>query len=374
MTQQNNKQIIGTSRSSKLQRSGKLAKSVLLEPAGYPLRLATEDTGIHDKITTDDPKLFTKYALAQWQGVIVKKGDFLFDSMIFPDFAFRVVKVFPNSGEITEKTKIKLQQLKKNQKKGKLPYIKAITLDDLIGQRHAKQKANIILKFLRDPKLLQSQWAPRNILFYGPPGTGKTMLAKALAHKADIPMISIKATELIGIFVGEGSKKVQNLFAEARKISPCIIFIDELDAVALKRNYQQIRGDVIEIVSALLGEMDGLKENKGIITLAATNIADEIDPAVLNRFEETIEFKLPNLEERIQIFHKNAKTSPIPFDVNWKLIAQKSKDLSGRVLVQQILKVAIHGAMLNDLAVISNVEVLEIIGRIQNEKHISHYA
>jgi len=78
--------------------------------------------------------------------------------------------------------------------------------------------------------------------------------------------------------------------------------------------------------------------------------------------------------DRIQIFHKNAKTSPIPFDVNWKLIAQKSKDLSGRVLVQQILKVAIHEAMLNDLAVISNVEVLEIIGRIQNEKHISHYA
>jgi len=120
--------------------------------------------------------------------------------------------------------------------------------------------------------------------------------------------------------------------------------------------------------------MDGIRDNKGIITLAATNIAEEIDSAVLNRFEEAIEFKLPNLEERTQIFQKNVVSSPIPFDVNWKFIAQKSKGLSGRVLVQQILKVAIHEAMLKNLAVISNQEIFEIIGRIQKESHISHYA
>ncbi|MHA2362990.1 MAG: AAA family ATPase [Candidatus Hodarchaeales archaeon] len=374
MTRQSNKRLM-SSISPLRTTSAKPAKYILIEAAGYPLRMAAEDKMGPHQITTDDPQLFSKYALAQWQGLVVKKGEYLFDSMIFPDFAFRIIRIAPNPAKITEKTRFDLKSYKNIENK-KITFNKLTTsFDDIIGQEQAKQKSKIILKFIQNPVLLSSEWAPRNILFHGPPGTGKTMMAKALSHKAQIPMIPIKANELIGIFVGEGSKKVQNLFAEARKISPCIIFIDELDAVALKRNYQQIRGDVIEIVSALLGEMDGISENNGVITIAATNLSSEIDPAILNRFEEMIEFKLPILEERIQILKTKAKSSPIPFEnVNWPTISQKTNGWSGRILVDQLLKVAIHQAVLKDRDTISTSMLEKIIGKVQKEEKISHYA
>lgn len=350
----------------------KQATYLILKPAGYPLRLVGDENINSNNIVIDNPKLFSEYGKAQWGGLSVSRGDFLFDSMIFPDFAFRVVKVHPTNSEIGIKTRIELELPRKQNilKENKETHI---LFDDIIGQKTAKEKCKIIQKFLINSELRASPWSPRNVLFYGPPGTGKTMMARALASVTSSNYLSIKASELIGVYVGEGSKKIQNLYEQAQKNIPCIIFIDELDAIALKRNYQSVRGDVVEIVSSLLGELDGFHSTKGIVTIAATNIVSEIDPAVISRFEEVIEFKLPSKEERELILKEKAKTSPIPFDVDWKIISSLTHNWSGRDLVQRLLKTAIHQAVLHEKQDISFKDLEQIIKAIQKEQQLNHY-
>ncbi|MFW9927987.1 MAG: AAA family ATPase [Candidatus Thorarchaeota archaeon] len=350
----------------------KQANYVVLRPAGYPLRISGEETINSANITTDNPKLFKEYSVSQWGGLIVERGDFLFDSMIFPDFAFRVVKVVPNPSEIGPSTKIELE-VNKEQIQKPIPIRLPVRFSDIIGQNEAKKKCQVIQKFLMNESLLQSPWAPRNIIFYGAPGTGKTMMARALATESNSTFIAIKASELIGVFVGEGSKKIQSLFAQAKKNTPCIVFLDELDAIALKRNYQSVRGDVVEIVSSLLGELDGFHENKGIITIAATNLVSEIDPAILSRFEEVIEFKMPTTEERIDILVKKSNTSPIKFDVNWKIVSAITKGWTGRDLVEKLLKNAIHSAILEDSDIIKTSDLEKIVNGVVKEEKQTHY-
>lgn len=352
--------------------SAKQASYVVLKPAGYPLRISGEETISASNIITDNPKLFNEYAIQQFNGLFVERGDFVFDGMIFPDFAFRVVKVHPNPSEIGLNTKIELES-KKTIKKEILPVQIPLNYKDIIGQEGAKKKCQVIQKFLQNEILLQSPWAPRNIIFHGAPGTGKTMMARALATEAKVNFLAIKASELIGVFVGEGSKKIQNLYNQAKNTAPSIIFLDELDAIALKRNYQSVRGDVVEIVSSLLGELDGFHRNRGVITISATNLISEVDPAVLSRFEEIIEFKLPTMEEREILLRSKANTSPIPFEVNWNRIASKTNNWSGRDLVERLLKTSIHTAILEDRTIIRNEDLEIIISNTKNEQSIGHY-
>ncbi|MDP2845597.1 MAG: AAA family ATPase, partial [Candidatus Methanoperedens sp.] len=190
---------------------------------------------------------------------------------------------------------------------------------------------------------------PKNILFHGPAGTGKTMLAKALANASDVPFLPVRATKLIGEFVGDGARQIHQLYEKAEEMAPCIIFIDEFDAIALNRNYQEIRGDVAEIVNALLTEMDGIEEREGICTIAATNMLHTLDPAVRSRFEEEIEFTLPTLEERYKILKLYSRTFPnkLGKDVNLEAIAKQTQGFSGRDLVEKLLKNAFHKAILS---------------------------
>ena len=191
-------------------------------------------------------------------------------------------------------------------------------------------------------------WAPKNILFYGLPGTGKTMLVKALANELEVPLYLIKATSLIGDHVGDGASKIHDLFKKASENSPSIIFIDEIDAIALHRSFQSLRGDVSEIVNSLLTEMDGISENKSVITIGATNNPTSLDYAVRSRFEEEIEFKLPDDTERLAILENNLESMPLEYELDLEKIVKQTKGLSGRDIKEKILKTSLHNAIAND--------------------------
>ena len=330
-------------------------KSLTLLPVGYPLRAKSED--ISPFLTTDDPTLFQHYARSQWTGLIVEEGGFLFDTLLFPDYAFRAVEVEPKRSQISKNTQIVLFSEETIDPPITLLQ-EEVKVSDIIGQERAKEKCQVIAKFLMDPDLIQSKWAPRNILFWGPPGNGKTMMARVLSQTTNYSMFLIKASDLLGVYAGDGARKIRNLYAEARKKAPAIVFLDELDSIGLKRSFQSIRGDVVELVSALLGEMDGVVKNQGVVTIGSTNQPKIIDSAIVSRFEELIEFKLPNAEERKKILEIYASTSPIEFNaIQWETIVQETQKWSARDLKEKIIKNVIHNAIFRGNSHISQADV-----------------
>ena len=259
------------------------AKLVVIKPVGYPF----EFNLIDEDIEITNTVLFEEYAREQWLGLVVREKSYLFDQKIIPDYGFEIITAKPDNSIISETTKIKiitdeLDKPKDNKVKSNLH------LSDIVGQKNAKNKVKVITRYLENPESF-GPWAPKNILFYGLPGTGKTMLVKALANELEVPLYLIKATSLIGDHVGDGSSKIHDLFKKASDNAPSIIFIDEIDAIALHRSFQSLRGDVSEIVNSLLTEMDGISENKSVITIGATNNPTSLDFAVRSRFEEEIE-------------------------------------------------------------------------------------
>ena len=323
------------------------AYEVVLKPAGYPLiGLIDDDPFI------DDTDLFEAYIRDQWEGYAVTKGMYLFDHDLFKGFAYRVIDVEPDGFAIGPETKITIASSGSKVEIVEKP-LPNISFDDIVGQEAAKKKCRLIERFLADPAAF-GKWAPRNVLFHGPSGTGKTMLAKALASKADVPLIPAKATQLIGEYVGEGARQIHELYDRAEEMAPCIIFIDEMDAIALDRKYQELRGDVVEIVNALITEMDGLSDRKGVCTIGSTNRLISLDPAVRSRFEEEIVFVLPDEQEIEQILETNLKTFPLPVDPNFsvKNFSREAKGLSGRDLVDKVLKTALHQAIIEDETIV----------------------
>lgn len=366
MKNDNKKQEINktTAKQSKLDLEDREnAECVILKPVGYPFEfnLMDEDVVITNK------ELFEEYAREQWLGLVVSESSHLFDQKIIPDYGFEVISAKPDNSIIAETTRIKLVSDEIKSKKDKNEIKSDIHLSDIVGQKNAKNKIKVISKYLESPETF-GQWAPKNILFYGLPGTGKTMLVKALANELDVPLYLIKATSLIGDHVGDGASKIHDLFKKAAENSPSIIFIDEMDAIALDRSFQSLRGDVSEIVNSLLTEMDGISENKSVITIAATNTPTSLDYAVRSRFEEEIEFKLPNDEERLEILKNNLKTMPLDYDLNLNKIVKLTKGLSGRDLKEKILKTALHNAIAEDEETVTmkNIEYALNVSRVKN--------
>lgn len=325
---------------------------VVLKPVGYPFDFAM----MENTLEINNKTLFEEYAREQWLGLVVKENSYLFDQKIIPDYGFQIVSVKPNNSIISENTKIKLINSEIND----LNNIKRLEthekISDIIGQENAKNKTKVLMKYLKEPNKF-GIWAPKNILFYGHPGTGKTMLVKALANELDVPLYLIKSTSLIGEHVGDGASKIQELFEKAQKTSPSIIFIDEIDAIALHRSFQSLRGDVAEIVNSLLTEMDGINNNQAVITICATNTPNSIDYAVRSRFEEEIEFVLPNDNERRKIFENNLKSYPLEYDFNIDKLVKISKNMSGRDIKEKILKTALHHAISQDKEIVNMKDI-----------------
>ena len=333
-----------TSKSAKKENENKeFAECVVLRAVGYPFdfNLMENDFEIKNK------KLFEEYARDQWQGLEVNENSYLFDQKIIPDYGFEIITAKPNGSIISEKTKIILIDEEINNVTEEIKIDTSVKLSDIVGQENAKNKVKVLTKYLENPEKF-GPWAPKNILFYGLPGTGKTMLVKALANELNVPLHLIKATSLIGDHVGDSASKIHELFKKANEKSPSIIFIDEIDAIALHRSFQALRGDVSEIVNALLTEMDGISENKSVITIGATNNPTSLDYAVRSRFEEEIEFKLPDDNERKEILEKNLKTIPLEYDLDITKIVKITKGMSGRDIKEKILKTSIHNAIAND--------------------------
>ncbi len=320
----------------------KEAKVVVLQSIGYPFLCNLVE---NPKIEIVNKELFELYAQEQWEGYDVCEGSFLFDQKLLPDYAFKIIKAHPNNSKITENTSIFLME---NEEKEEIKKIDTnVKMDDVIGQERAKTKCKIIMKYLQEPEKFK-EWAPRNVLFYGQPGTGKTMLAKSLSNELKVPLFLIKATRLIGEHVGDGARQIHELFEAAAEAAPSVIFIDEMDAIGLDRKYQSLRGDVSEVVNALLTEMDGIDQNYGVVTIGATNNPHLLDFAIRSRFEEEIEFEIPDKNQRKHMLENYIKTMPVEMKVDIKRLANVSKGMSGRDIKERLLKTALHKAISED--------------------------
>ncbi len=326
-------------------------KLLVLKPVGYPV----ESNFIESpQIEVTNKELFELYAKEQWVGYKVHKNMYIFDQKLMPDFAFQVADVRPDNSYITNNTSILV--LAPDTKVELIKTQRNIKFDDVIGQEKAKAKTRIISKYLEEPEKFNG-WAPKNILFYGMPGTGKTMLAQALANELHVNIQMIKATSLIGNHVGDGSSQIHELYEQARMKRPTVIFIDEIDAIALERRYQSLRGDVTEIVNALLTEMDGIENNDNVITICATNNPSLLDYAIRSRFEEEIEFTLPDAKDRLEILNKNIETIPLECRFNIDSFVENTKGYSGRDIKEKVLKTALHKAISESKEFIDNGDI-----------------
>lgn len=225
--------------------------------------------------------------------------------------------------------------------------------DDVAGCDEAKEETKEIVDYLKDPlkyKLLGGK-IPKGALLIGPPGTGKTLMAKAVAGEASVPFFAISGSDFVEMFVGVGASRVRDMFEQARKVAPCLIFIDEIDAVGRSR-FSGIGGGHDEreqTLNALLVEMDGLETQEGVILLAATNRVDVLDPALLRpgRFDRQIVIDLPDIRGRRQILDVHAKTVKLEPDVDLDVIAKSTPGFSGADLANLINEAALMAAREN---------------------------
>lgn len=230
-----------------------------------------------------------------------------------------------------------------------------VTFQDVAGLEEAKQEIKEIVDFLKDPKRYTKLGAkiPKGIMIVGPPGTGKTLLAKAVAGEAQVPFFSLSGSEFVEMFVGVGASRVRDLFRQAKEKAPCIIFIDEIDAVGRSRGrnafYTGANDERESTLNQLLTEMDGFGTNSGVIVLAATNRADILDPALLRpgRFDRTVYLELPNLVERNAIFNVHLKPILLSEEVDVDLLASQTPGFSGADIANICNEAALIAARLN---------------------------
>ena len=225
-----------------------------------------------------------------------------------------------------------------------------ITLKDVAGLKEEKEDLQEIVDFLRDPAKFTKIGAriPKGVLLEGPPGTGKTLLAKAIAGEANVPFFSISGSDFVEMFVGVGASRVRDLFAEAKRNAPCIVFIDEIDAVARRRGTGMGGGhdEREQTLNQMLVEMDGFGVNEGIIVMAATNRVDILDPAIMRpgRFDRKISVGLPDVGGREAILKVHAKNKPLGDNVDLKQVAQTTAGFTGADLENLLNEAAIMAA------------------------------
>ena len=254
-----------------------------------------------------------------------------------------------------------------------------VTFSDVAGVDEAKEEVAELVEFLSDPSKFQKLGGkiPRGVLMVGSPGTGKTLLAKAIAGEAKVPFFTISGSEFVEMFVGVGASRVRDLFKKAKKASPCIIFIDEIDAVGRQRGagLGGSHDEREQTLNQILVEMDGFDNQTNVIVLAATNRPDVLDPALLRpgRFDRQVVIDLPDIKDREAILKIHAQKKPLDKDVDLKIVAQRTPGFSGADLANLLNEAAIMSARdnkktINNLAVLDSIERV-LLGR-ERKSHI----
>ena len=250
-------------------------------------------------------------------------------------------------------TNAKMMNFGKSRARMSMPDDKKVTFQNVAGLEEEKEELKEVVDFLKDPQKYTKVGAriPKGVILVGPPGTGKTLLAKAVAGEAGVPFFSISGSDFVEMFVGVGASRVRDLFEEGKRHAPCIIFIDEIDAVARQRGTGMGGGhdEREQTLNQLLVEMDGFGVNEGIIVMAATNRVDILDPAILRpgRFDRRIHVGLPDVRGREEILKVHAKNKPLSDDVNLEEIARTTAGFAGADLENLLNEAAICAAREN---------------------------
>ena len=230
------------------------------------------------------------------------------------------------------------------------PQHKEVTFEDVAGVEEAKEELQEIVEFLKTPQKLQRLGGriPKGVLLVGPPGTGKTLLAQAIAGESQVPFFSISGSDFVELFVGVGASRVRDLFGQGKKHAPCIIFVDEIDAVGRHRGAGLAAGhdEREQTLNQLLVEMDGFESNEGVILMAATNRPDILDPALLRpgRFDRQVVIALPDIQGREGILRVHTRRIPLAEDVDISLLARGTSGLSGAHLANMVNEAALNAA------------------------------
>jgi len=244
-----------------------------------------------------------------------------------------------------------------------------VTFDDVVGIDTAKLELEEVVQFLKDEERFTKLGAqiPRGIILEGPPGTGKTLLARAVAGESGVPFFSVSGSEFIELFVGSGASRVRELFKNAKENNPCIIFIDEIDAIGRQRSSGMGMGndEREQTLNQLLAEMDGFQGNTGVIVIAATNREDILDSALLRpgRFDRRVYIDNPNYQGRLEILKLYAKNKPLAKNVNLQEIARSTPNFSGASLENLMNEAAIF-TVRNNATIITNYDIIAALDRI----------
>ena len=296
------------------------------------------------------------------QGVTITVGsvsrDNIFFTLILPVLLVGLVVIIfmsmmNRSAGGGSSTNARMMNFGKSRAKMTTDQDKKVLFSDVAGLTEEKEDLVEIVDFLKNPQKYIRVGAriPKGVLLVGPPGTGKTLLAKAVAGEAGVPFFSISGSDFVEMFVGVGASRVRDLFEDAKKNAPCIIFIDEIDAVARRRGTGMGGGhdEREQTLNQLLVEMDGFGVNEGIIVMAATNRVDILDPAILRpgRFDRRVAVGVPDVRGREEILRVHAKGKPLGDDVDLKQIAQTTAGFTGAELENLLNEAAIHAAKAN---------------------------
>jgi cell division protease FtsH len=298
-----------------------------------------KEHGLRIEKTAEDSQVFTQ--------ILIQFIPFLLFLGIIAWFISRQIRMAGRGAMSFGKSRARLFTRDKNK----------VTFKDVAGAEEAKEEVQEIVEFLKDPKRFQKLGGhiPKGVLMVGPPGTGKTLLAKAIAGEADVPFFSISGSDFVEMFVGVGASRVRDMFEQGKKHAPCLLFIDEIDAVGRSR-FSGIGGGHDEreqTLNALLVEMDGFDTQEGVIIIAATNRPDVLDPALLRpgRFDRQIVIDLPDLKGREQILNVHARNIRLAKDVDLSIIARGTPGFSGADLANLMNEAALIAARANKKAV-----------------------
>jgi cell division protease FtsH len=291
------------------------------------------------KVNDDDQSSFIYMLLTSWFPIILFVGFWI--------FLMRQMQSGGNKALSFGKSRAKLST--NHQKK--------VTFKDVAGVEEAKEELQEIIEFLKEPQKFQKLGGriPKGVLLMGPPGTGKTLLARAIAGEASVPFFSISGSDFVEMFVGVGASRVRDLFEQGKKNAPCIIFIDEIDAVGRHRGAGLGGGhdEREQTLNQLLVEMDGFESNEGVILIAATNRPDVLDPALLRpgRFDREVVVTLPDIKGREGIIKVHTRRIPLGADVNLSILARGTPGFSGAQLANLVNEAALNAARFNHKSV-----------------------